>query len=199
MCRRVGHRPGADALSRISPFSLCLSTPFLFILNSGNLPRTGPTGFGNLLMSDMNLSRRRSGRGPAGRIALLILAAGLTLAATSPGRTQTPASGELDKDHAAKMAKGLALFKAHVKPTLLKRCVRCHGGDKTRGEFDMTDRAELLKGGSHGPAVLPGKSKASFLYQVISHQREPHMPQNGRQLPAQEIAYIAQWIDLGAP
>jgi hypothetical protein len=145
-------------------------------------------------MTDQNIHHPRCRRGLAAAAALLGL--GLAVLGTAgAGQTQAP----LDKDHAAKMAQGLDLFKKQVKPLLMKRCLRCHGGDKTQGEFDMTDRAELLRGGSHGPAVLPGKSKESFLYQVITHRREPHMPKSGNPLTAEQTALIAKWIDLGAP
>ena len=36
---------------------------------------------------------------------------------------------DLDPDHAAKMAKGLDLFKSKVKPLLEGKCLRCHGGE----------------------------------------------------------------------
>jgi cytochrome c553 len=105
----------------------------------------------------------------------------------------------IDPDHAAKMAKGLDLFKKSVKPILMEQCVRCHGGKKTESEFDLTDRESLLKGGLHGAVVVPGKSKDSLLVKAIRHARDPFMPRNGKKLPDQAIEQIAAWIDLGAP
>ena len=57
----------------------------------------------------------------------------------------------LDPDHAAKMAKGTDLFKATVRGILQAKCVKCHTGDRIEGEFDMTTRDGLLKGGHGGP------------------------------------------------
>jgi hypothetical protein len=127
----------------------------------------------------------------------LVCWAGLTWA-TAPAQTKAPAN-PLDRDHAAKMAKGLAVFKKHVRPVLAKRCVRCHGGDEVKSDFDLSDRDELLKGGVAGPAVLPGNAKESLLLKLINHDREPFMPKNGKKLPPEVIAQIATWIDLGAP
>ena len=113
---------------------------------------------------------------------------------------QAPADKPVDPDHAAKMAKGLDLFKQHVRPMLVTQCVKCHGGrDVLDGDLDLADRAGLLKGGASGPAVLVGKARDSLLYKLITHQREPHMPQNRAKLADPIIAHVAAWIDLGAP
>src|SRR5207302_65517 len=64
-------------------------------------------------------------------------------AALAPQRTAT-----LSPD-AAK-----ALFSSKVRPVLEAHCVKCHGGEATKGEFDLTTRQGLLHGGGDGPAVL---------------------------------------------
>ncbi|HND51654.1 MAG TPA: DUF1549 domain-containing protein, partial [Pirellulaceae bacterium] len=105
----------------------------------------------------------------------------------------------LDPDHAAKMKAGVDLFQKEVRGVLIGRCVKCHGGDKTEGEFDLNTREALLKGGAEGPAVVAGKSDGSRLMKLIKHEEEPSMPEDGAKLPAPQIAAIAKWIDLGAP
>ena len=105
----------------------------------------------------------------------------------------------LGADHAAKMAKGLELFKAQVRSVLDRHCLKCHGGEKTESEFDLAERQGLLKGGLLGPAVVPGNARGSRLYLLIAHEEEPHMPHNAAKLPAEAIRQIATWIDLGAP
>jgi Protein of unknown function (DUF1549)/Protein of unknown function (DUF1553)/Planctomycete cytochrome C len=105
----------------------------------------------------------------------------------------------LDRDHATKMKRGLDLFKNQVRLVLTKRCLRCHGGKRTESEFDLSDRAGLLRGGTRGPAVLPGKPKDSLLYKLINHKAEPFMPEGSTQLPNESLRQIADWIDLGAP
>src|SRR5579872_5131956 len=88
----------------------------------------------------------------------------------------------LDKEHAAKMAKGLELFKTHVRPVLIQNCVKCHGGPTIESEFDLTDRAALLRGGSSGKVAEPGRAKAGRLYERITHAKEPGMPLKGEKL-----------------
>ncbi|MDB4668366.1 PSD1 and planctomycete cytochrome C domain-containing protein [bacterium] len=109
------------------------------------------------------------------------------------------AQAEVTPDHAKRMAKGLAIFRDGVGQAMKQRCVKCHGGGKIRGELDITTRNLLLKGGSEGPAVVPGSAKASRLFRLISHVEKPHMPAKGEKLPAGLIAKFAEWIDMGAP
>ena len=58
---------------------------------------------------------------------------------------------ELPADHAAQMAHSMELFKADVRGLLVQNCLKCHGGEKTKGEFDLSTREGLLKGGEQGP------------------------------------------------
>ncbi|MDA7679730.1 PSD1 and planctomycete cytochrome C domain-containing protein [bacterium] len=109
------------------------------------------------------------------------------------------AQAEVTPAHAKRMAKGLAIFRDGVGQAMKQRCVKCHGGGKIRGELDITTRNLLLKGGSEGPAVVPGSAKASRLFRLISHVEKPHMPAKGEKLPAGLIAKFAEWIDMGAP
>ncbi|HYH64361.1 MAG TPA: DUF1549 domain-containing protein, partial [Urbifossiella sp.] len=121
--------------------------------------------------------------------AVALVAIALTASAQPP----------VSPDHAAKMAKGTELFKSSVRELLAKKCQSCHAGTRVEGEFDLGTREALLKGGTGGAAVVPGDHKKSLLYQLVAHQREPHMPHERAKLPAADIARIAEWIDLGAP
>ncbi|MEC7776981.1 MAG: PSD1 and planctomycete cytochrome C domain-containing protein [Planctomycetota bacterium] len=111
-------------------------------------------------------------------------------------------SGELQEalgpDHARKMADGLKLFKANVREVLVKSCLPCHGGERTRSKYDLSTRAGLIKGGSEGKAVVIGRHAESPLYRMITHQVKPHMPHKRQKLSAEGIEMIARWIDLGA-
>ena len=119
----------------------------------------------------------------------------LTLLAIAPGR---PAAAEekpaVPPEHARQMKEGLALFKEHVRPALVRYCLDCHGGKATKGEFDLSDRKPLMDSGA-----IDGSAKESQLYALITHADEPHMPKKGAKLPAETIERIARWIDLGAP
>jgi mono/diheme cytochrome c family protein len=105
----------------------------------------------------------------------------------------------LDMDHAEKMARGTDLFKKHVRPLFTQHCLKCHGDAKTEGELDLTDRDRLLKGGDHGPAVVPGDPKKSLLYAMTAHEKKPGMPYKEPKLSAEAIAHLASWIECGAP
>src|ERR1700687_1466785 len=86
----------------------------------------------------------------------------------SLGRADSPAP-RTNVEHAAKMARGLEIFKEHVRPILLARCFRCHGGKSTEAEFSLTDREDALRGGQSGPAIVPGFAGRSLLYQLVTH------------------------------
>ena len=78
-------------------------------------------------------------------------------------------------------------------------CLPCHAGKLKKSGLDLSSRESLLKGGEHGPAIVPGNAKASLLYKVVSHEQAPHMPFGMAKLPADAIAAISDWIDKGAP
>jgi hypothetical protein len=121
------------------------------------------------------------------------------LSSVSRAQSSDKPTGTVDADHVAKMTRGLEVFKNHVQPILTKSCLRCHGGKKTEGELDLTDREALLRGGGRGPAILAGNARDSLLYKLITHARDPHMPRSSPKLSDEAIAQIGLWIDLGAP
>ena len=116
-----------------------------------------------------------------------------------PAAPTVAPAGEFDPAHVEKVQEGLALFKAQVRQILIQNCVDCHGGDQVESGFDLATRKGLLRGGAHGPAIVPGKSADSNVVRFISHRQRPYMPEGGQKLPADQIAAIARWIDLGAP
>jgi cytochrome c553 len=139
------------------------------------------------------------------RIALLLLACIALHLATSVRAQESqkprpiPASSPVDAEHAAEMKEGLALFKQDVRRILVGRCVKCHGGEKTEAELDLTSREGLLRGGANGPAVVLGDPAGSHLLSLVRHEQEPVMPEGGAKLDARQIEALARWIDLGAP
>ena len=101
----------------------------------------------------------------------------------------------------APAADGAAVdFADQIRPILENSCVACHGGDMQESGLRLDAAALILKGGDRGPAVVPGKSEESLLYQVLVGKGDAaRMPADGDPLPADEIALIKQWIDAGAP
>lgn len=118
-----------------------------------------------------------------------ILDSGKTIAADP-----TAAAGET-----AQNPEGLALFTSQVRMTLAHRCLKCHGGETIRGDFDISTREGLIKGGHSGTVVTVMKHDESRLFRLISHLEAPAMPFEEKKLSDDEIAAIGKWIDLGAP
>jgi hypothetical protein len=91
-------------------------------------------------------------------------------------------------------------FARDVRPILAERCQRCHGPKKTESSLRLDSSAAVLRGGDHGPAVVPGASRKSLLIQVVTgkHDELPRMPPKGEPLSASEIEVLRAWIDQGA-
>ncbi|MFP6668567.1 MAG: PSD1 and planctomycete cytochrome C domain-containing protein [Pirellulales bacterium] len=131
------------------------------------------------------------------RFGLLVVFCGFALSVIADEPAAKPPA-PTSKEHAEQMARGLDLFKTDVRQILVKHCVKCHGGKETEGEFDLTTRAGLLRGGKEGKVVAIGRAKTSRLYKLITHSQEPEMPEDAAKLPDAQIAAIVKWIDLGA-
>jgi cytochrome c553 len=118
---------------------------------------------------------------------------------SKPGASKPGAKFELDPAHAEKMEASAKLFETQVRGILAAKCVKCHGGEKTESEFDMTTREHLLHGGVYSDEnVVPGDAELSFLLKTITHAEDPKMPEGGEKLNDAEIASITEWIRLGA-
>ncbi|MFO0840817.1 MAG: PSD1 and planctomycete cytochrome C domain-containing protein [Gemmataceae bacterium] len=95
------------------------------------------------------------------------------------------------------MTASQTLFKDTVRDFLVKNCLRCHGGEKTKSGLDMSTREKLLEGGDRGAAVVPGKANDSRLVKLIAREEEPHMPPK-TPVAKEAMAAVVRWIDLGA-
>ena len=90
-------------------------------------------------------------------------------------------------------------FARDVRPILAKHCVACHGPDKQRGGLRLDRRADALKGGDSGKALVPGKSGDSLLLKKISTaDASERMPQGGAPLGAADVKTLTAWIVAGA-
>ncbi len=89
-------------------------------------------------------------------------------------------------------------FSQDVHPLLVQHgCTGCHGG--TNG-LTVETVADLLRGGNHGPAIVPGDGAGSNLVKKISPNPPfgARMPQGGPFLPDASITTIRTWVDQGA-
>lgn len=84
-----------------------------------------------------------------------------------------------------------------IQAILAENCLSCHGAAQMSG-LDLRQREALLKGGTRGPALVPGKAEDSLLFQVAAHSGELRMPPESPRLPQEKLDLIRQWIDTGA-
>ena len=88
-------------------------------------------------------------------------------------------------------------FDARVAPILTRRCLGCHNEQLKNADISFLDRDSLLKAGSRGPAIVPGKPELSVMVEVLRHEGPIQMPP-GPKLPPKEIAILTEWIKRGA-
>ncbi len=95
---------------------------------------------------------------------------------------------------------GEAFYRDRVHPILEENCFRCHGReDHLRGEFRLTSRAGLLRGGQFGPGYDGENPEKSLLLEMVSYKDEHHQMPPRAKLPDAELAILQEWIRRGAP
>ncbi len=92
----------------------------------------------------------------------------------------------------------LEYFEKSVRPLLIARCLKCHGPEKQKGGLRLDSLRSILAGGGNGPAVVPGKPAESLLVDAIRYGDVVQMPPKSK-LPADEIATLVKWVEIGAP
>ena len=88
-------------------------------------------------------------------------------------------------------------FGSDVAPILEKNCLACHSAAAKMGGLVMEKFDLLMKGGAHGPVIIPGKAGESRLIMMLEGKVQPRMPLGGDPLPPADIAIIKAWIDAG--
>jgi hypothetical protein len=89
-------------------------------------------------------------------------------------------------------------FELKIRPVLAGTCFKCHGGEKVSNSLRVDSREALVKGGNHGPALVPGDPDKSLLVQAIRQTHaEIKMPPD-RKLADAVIADFAAWVKNGA-
>jgi len=94
-------------------------------------------------------------------------------------------------------------FEKEVLPILRRNCLACHNSTKKEGGLVLETPQTILKGGSSGPAVVPGKPLESNLLLQASRRQESYMPPpkndvGARPLTSEELGLIQLWIAQGA-
>ena len=86
-------------------------------------------------------------------------------------------------------------FEAQVLPLLTSHCVKCHGGEKTEEEVNLSSYAQVIA----TTEMRPGNPGESKLYQVLVNVGEESMPPPPEPpLGPDQIQVIYDWIAQGA-
>lgn len=90
------------------------------------------------------------------------------------------------------------LYEHIVYPILHKKCVSCHNANKKKGELDMRNFSNLLKGGEGGIVLISGNAEESEM--IIRIKLDPHheetMPPDGKErITDEELKIITYWIN----
>jgi hypothetical protein len=96
---------------------------------------------------------------------------------------------------------GIEFFEKKIRPVLVQHCYPCHSAEakKHKGGLLLDTREGLRKGGSSGPAIVPGKPQESRLVRAVRREDDAlQMPPKGK-LPPSAIADLETWITMGAP
>ena len=82
-----------------------------------------------------------------------------------------------------------AIFKA--------QCLKCHSGAKPKGQFSLSTREDLVRGGETGRVITPGKPLESLLFQHVQDGSMP--PGEDKRLSGADLETLKRWIESGAP
>ena len=101
---------------------------------------------------------------------------------------------------AAPASSGAVSFSRDLAPIFQRKCVTCHGTEKTKGGYQLHTFQNLMKGGeSKEASVVPGQPERSKLFQLlVAKDADDRMPQKDDPLPAAPLALIERWIKEGA-
>ena len=95
-------------------------------------------------------------------------------------------------------------FHREIEPLLQANCIPCHNQTRAKGDLVLETPATMLKGGSSGPALVPGEPAESRMLQSAAHELEDYiMPPagnkvNARDLTPAELGLLSLWIEQGA-
>jgi WD40 repeat protein len=95
-------------------------------------------------------------------------------------------------------------FQSEILPVLRRNCLACHNQTRAKAELVLETPASILKGGSSGPAVVPGKPDESPLFLSAAHRIDdlvmppPDNKANATNLTPSELAHLRLWIEQGA-
>lgn len=90
------------------------------------------------------------------------------------------------------------LFESRIRPVLARNCSACHGEARSGG-LELDSRDHLLKGGSRGPAIVPGDPDHSLLIEAVRQSNPALKMPPGAKLKPEDVELLTAWVKAGAP
>jgi mono/diheme cytochrome c family protein len=94
------------------------------------------------------------------------------------------------------------LFENKIRPLFADNCYTCHSerAEKLKGGLRLDTPELVLKGGSSGPAIIPGNPNASLLIKAVRYlDPDLQMPPKNKKLANDQVALLESWVKAGAP
>ncbi|MES2791782.1 MAG: PSD1 and planctomycete cytochrome C domain-containing protein [Planctomycetota bacterium] len=88
-------------------------------------------------------------------------------------------------------------FEEKVRPILVEQCQQCHGAKKQQADLRLDSLDGALKGGEHGPSLVPGDVEKSLLISAVLRTGDYEMPPD-KPLDEAQIAALTTWVQQGA-
>lgn len=88
-------------------------------------------------------------------------------------------------------------FEEQVRPILVDHCQKCHGANKQQADLRLDSREGAIKGGEHGPAIVPGDVEKSLLISAVRRTGDYEMPPD-KPLSEAQVTALTTWVQQGA-
>lgn len=134
-------------------------------------------------------------RQPSGVFRLLATVLLLVLSSSQTSATQ------LSNDD---ISESEELFVRRIVPIMQQKCLGCHGLQQglSAGGLDLRNPRALEGGDSGQPLLVPGNAETSALFLAVQRNSDVWSampPKDAERLTAEQITWIAEWINAGAP
>jgi mono/diheme cytochrome c family protein len=100
------------------------------------------------------------------------------------------------------LAEQSEFFENKIRPLFAQNCYACHSAkaEKVKGGLRLDTPEALLKGGSSGPAIVPGSPESSLLIKAVRYtDPDLRMPPKDKKLAGEDILNLEAWVKMGAP
>lgn len=122
-----------------------------------------------------------------------------TYAIAQEGADNAAKNGAVEAISNAERVDREIFFESKIRPLLIDRCLKCHGGEKTSAGLKVISRMDLTTGGDSGPAVEPGNAAASLLIQAVGRKSDEVAAMPPKEpLTADQVRDLTRWIADGA-